>query len=59
MAQEKIGEVQTPSGSTYYIFWDQTSGDIHVGSEYAGNALSQSEAMRQANYYATTTQIIK
>ncbi len=54
MAKDKIGEVKTPSGSTYYVYWDKGSGEVYVGSESAGKASSESEALRKADYYATT-----
>ncbi|MEG4498172.1 hypothetical protein QUB05_13245 [Microcoleus sp. F10-C6] len=38
MAKDKIGEVKTPSGSTYYVYWDKGSGEVYVGSESAGKA---------------------
>ncbi|NJK69976.1 MAG: hypothetical protein HC786_22855 [Richelia sp. CSU_2_1] len=54
MAKDKIGEVKTPSGSTYYVYWDQGTGEVYVGSELAGKAFSKGEALRKADYYATT-----
>jgi putative component of toxin-antitoxin plasmid stabilization module len=54
----KIGEVKTPSGTTYHVYWNQDTGDVYVAAEYAGNASSKAEAMKKANYYATTTRIM-
>ena len=54
MAKDKIGEVKTPSGSPYYVYWDKGTGEVYVGSESAGKASSESEALRKADYYATT-----
>ncbi len=59
MAKNKMGEVKTPTGSIYYYYWDDATGDVYVGSEYAGKATSEEDAWRKANYYATTTQIMK
>jgi len=55
MAQEKIGEVQTPTGATFYVYWDKNTGKVYTGSEYAGTASSEQQAMIEANYYATTS----
>jgi hypothetical protein len=54
MAKKKMGEVKTPTGSTYYYYWDDATGDVYVGSEFAGKAASRNDVWRQANYYATT-----
>ncbi len=59
MAKKQMGEVKTPTGSTYYYFWDDKTGEVYVGSEFAGKASSADDAWRKANYYATTTQIMK
>lgn len=59
MSANKIGEVTTPTNATFYVYWDKSSGRVQVGSEYAGQASTESEAMRKANYYATTRQIMK
>lgn len=31
MAKKKMGEVKTPTGSTYYYYWDDATGDVYVG----------------------------
>lgn len=55
MAKNKIGEVKTPSGSTYYpVYWDKDTGEVYVATEFAGKASSKDEAMRKADYYAST-----
>lgn len=54
MAQNKIGEVTTPTNATFYVFWDKDSGEVYVGNERAGNASSKEQALIEANYYATT-----
>lgn len=54
MAQEKIGEVKTPTGGTSYVYWDKDTGKVYAASEYAGTASSKEQAMIEANYYATT-----
>lgn len=59
MSASKIGEVTTPSNAAFYVYWDKSSGKVQVGSEYAGQASTESEAMKKANYYATTKQIMK
>jgi hypothetical protein len=56
----KVGSVRTPNGVIdYEVTWDKASGKVHVGIEYAGQASSADEAMIKANYYATTTSILK
>lgn len=52
MSKEKIGEVNTPSGYTCYVFWDDQSGDVYVAAEYAGNASTKDGAMTKAQKYA-------
>ena len=59
MAKKQMGTVKTPTGSEYYYFWDDQSGDVYVGSERAGRAVSKEDAWRKANYYATTGKIMK
>ncbi len=59
MSANKIGEVTTPTNATFYVYWDKSAGRVQVGSEYAGQASTESEAMIKANYYATTRQIMK
>lgn len=59
MAKNKIGEVKTPSGSTYYVYWDKDSGEVYVGRESAGKASSESDALHKADYYATTSKKLK
>lgn len=54
MAQEKIGEVTTPTNATFYVYWDKDTGKIHVGNEYAGKASSKQQALTKATIYATT-----
>ncbi|GET36947.1 hypothetical protein [Microseira wollei] len=55
MAKKKIGEVKTPSGSTpYEVYWDKDTGEVYVATEFAGKASSKDEAMRKADYYAST-----
>ncbi len=54
MAKKQLGEVKTPTGSSYYYYWDDNTGEVSVGSESAGKASSEEEAWRKANYYATT-----
>ncbi len=54
VAKEKIGEVTTPTNGTFYAFWDKDTGEVYVGSERAGNASSEEQALIEANYYATT-----
>jgi len=56
MAQEKIGEVTTPTGGTSYVYWDKDTGKVYTADEYAGTASSKDQAMIEANYYATTKQ---
>lgn len=58
MSANKIGEVTTPTNATFYVFWDQSSGEVTVGNESAGQASNQAEAMKKANYYATTRKIM-
>ncbi|MEA5580582.1 hypothetical protein VB620_04405 [Nodularia harveyana UHCC-0300] len=55
----KIGEVKTPSDTSYYVYWNQSTGNVYVAAEYAGNASTKAEAMKKASYYATTTKIMK
>jgi putative component of toxin-antitoxin plasmid stabilization module len=55
----KIGEVKNPTGSVYHVFWNQSTGDVYVAGEYAGNASTQAEAMKKADHYATTGQLYK
>lgn len=58
MAQgNQIGEVKTSEGGTFYVYWNSSSGEIHVGSEPAGRASNQSEAMDKAQYYANFRKI--
>ncbi len=59
MAKKQMGTVKTPTGSEYYYFWDQQTGNVYVGNEPAGKAVSEEDAWRKANYYATTRQIMK
>jgi hypothetical protein len=59
MAQSKIGEVTTPTGGINYVYWDTSTGQVYVASEYAGVATTKDEAMRKANFYATTGQLMK
>ena len=59
MAKKQMGQLTTPKGGTNYYYWDDETGDVHVGREFAGKALSADEAWRKANYYATTAQIMK
>jgi hypothetical protein len=59
MAKQNIGTVKTATGSEYYCFWDTESGDVYVGSEHAGRAVSKEEAWRKGNYYATTLKKMK
>ncbi|MFM9268476.1 hypothetical protein [Tychonema sp. BBK16] len=54
MAREKIGEVQSNLGGTFYVYWDKETGKVYTGNEYAGTASSKAQAMIEANYYATT-----
>ena len=56
MARQKLGSVKTPTGSKYPYFWDDKSGDVYVGNEPAGKAVSKEDAWRKANFYATTGQ---
>jgi hypothetical protein len=56
---EKIGEVKTPTGSRYDVFWNSNTGEIRVGSEPAGSANTKDRAMIKADYYATTLTIMK
>lgn len=50
------GEVKSPSGRAYCYFWNQNTGEVHVGDESAGYAVSPEDAWRKANFYATTGQ---
>lgn len=52
----EIGVVKSPSGTKYTVFWNSSTGEVHVAGEAAGLASSSSEAMRKADYYATTGQ---
>ena len=54
MAQEQIGDVQTPDGGTSHVYWDKDTGKVYTAQEYAGTASSKEQAMIEANYYATT-----
>ncbi len=54
MAQEKIGEVTTPTNATFEVYWDKSSGEVYVGNEPAGKASSKQQALIEANYYATS-----
>jgi len=56
---KEMGKVKTPTGSTYYYYWDEKSGDVHVGNEFAGKSSSASDAHLKADHYATTLQIRK
>jgi len=53
----KIGEVKTSEGGIFYVYWNSSSSEIHVGNEPAGRASSQSEAMSKAQYYANFRKI--
>jgi len=55
MAQDKIGEVTTPTNATFYVYWDKNTGEVYVGGERAGNASSKEKALIEANYFATTS----
>lgn len=50
----EIGVVKSPAGSQFTVFWNSSTGEVHVHSESAGFASSSGEAMRKADYYATT-----
>lgn len=50
----EIGVVKSPSGSNFTVFWNSSTGEVHVNRESAGLASSSGEAMRKADYYATT-----
>jgi hypothetical protein len=52
MAKKEMGQVKTPSGWPPYYYWDDETGDVHVGSEYAGKASSADEAFKVATIYA-------
>lgn len=54
MAKQKIGTVKTATGSEYYCFWDDQTGDVYVGSEYAGQARNKEEALQKGDHYAVT-----
>jgi len=54
MAQEKIGEVITPTEGKFNVYWDKDTGKVYTAEEYAGTASSKEQAMIEANYYATT-----
>lgn len=54
MARQKVGTVQTATGSEYYCFWDDKTGDVYVGSEYAGRARTKAEALQIGDHYAVT-----
>jgi len=56
MAKKHMGTVKTPTDSAYPYYWDDKTGDVHVGGEFAGKASSADDAWRKANYYATTLQ---
>ena len=56
---DKIGEVKTPSGSIYYVYWNESTSEVYVAAEYAGKASTKADAMRKDDYYATTGQIMK
>ena len=45
---------QNPNRRDFPCFFDKSSGQVKVGSEYAGQASTESEAMRKADHYATT-----
>lgn len=56
MAQ-KIGTVKKPGGSIKYdVYWEPGSGAVKVGSESAGTASTTEDALRVADYYASTLQ---
>ena len=54
MAQEKIGEVESPTGGKFYVYWDKDTGKVYTSGEYAGTASSEQQAMIEANHYAAT-----
>ncbi|HAX80680.1 MAG TPA: hypothetical protein DCY88_33805 [Cyanobacteria bacterium UBA11372] len=56
---DNIGEVTTPTNATFYVYWNKSTGQVHVGNEYAGQASTESDAMRKADHFATTRQIMK
>ncbi len=59
MARQKLEPVKTPTGSEYECSWDDKTGDVYVGNEHAGRAVSKEEAWRKGNYYATTLKKMK
>lgn len=52
MARQNVGTVKTATGSEYYCFWDDKTGDVYVGSEYAGRARTKAEALQIGDHYA-------
>jgi hypothetical protein len=53
---ENIGEVKSTSGRSYDVRWNSSTGEIRVGGEAAGSASTKDQAMRKADFYATTGQ---
>lgn len=51
---KQLGEVKSTSGQSYSYYWNQSTGEVHVGGEAAGYASSTEDAWRKANFYATT-----
>ena len=47
---QKLGEVASLSEQTYYYYWNKSTGEVHVGGESAGYAVSSKEAWRKANF---------
>ena len=54
MAKKEMGQVKTPSGWPCDYSWDDETGDVYVGIEYAGKASSADEAFKVATIYAGT-----
>jgi hypothetical protein len=54
MSAKEIGSVKSSKRATYYVKWDEHSGDVYVsyaGWSHCGKAYSSGDAMRRAEAY--------
>jgi hypothetical protein len=56
---DRIGEVKSQSGQLYDVYWNSVTNQIFVGCDPAGWAFSWDQAMRNAEFYATTGRQMK
>jgi hypothetical protein len=56
---DRIGEVKSRSGRLEHVFWSSTTNQIFVGCDPAGWAFTRDQAMKNAEFYATTGQQMK